>query len=71
MQYMHFTLASASKPTFLSHLWQLFSLEVLKCLKPFSGLYVGAPTNNTTFGLLMFQRSSFALIRVQQTRNEA
>jgi len=43
--------------------------EVLKCFKSLSVLYVGGPAN-ITVGLLMFQRSYFALKGMQQTRNK-
>lgn len=43
--------------------------EALKCLKSLSVLYVGAP-DNITVGLLMFQRSYFALKGMQQTPNK-
>lgn len=44
--------------------------EALKCFKPLSVLYDGAPASNITVGLVMFQRSYFALTRVQQTPNK-
>jgi hypothetical protein len=47
----------------------IITSEALKCLKSLSVLYVGAPTN-ITVGLLMVQRSYFALKGVQQTPNK-
>jgi len=47
----------------------IITSEALKCFKSFSVLYVGAPAN-ITVGLLMFQRSYFALKGVQQTPNK-
>jgi hypothetical protein len=47
----------------------IITSETLKCLKSLSVLYVGAPTN-ITVGLLIVQRSYFALKGVQQTPNK-
>ena len=44
---------------------KIITSEALKCFKPLSVLYDGAPASNITVGLVMFQRSYFAWTGVQ------